>query len=892
MRILVFAESTIGAERRSGIHRVVVEAAQAFPASASVDFVKWDEWEGQLRYLDATDLKRLFKSDVLPEGVAPHRCAHRVWYRFGDTLDAPADTWLWFPEIAYHRASGNDVFARIVSQCREYGVRTAAVFYDLIPVSNAHYQEYRPPHLEYSAELIRADLILPISSYCGEVLKAHYAEALGGGDPFEALDRKIVAVPLPEVNSETPAHAPAQGDADRNVLLMVGTVEPRKQQVQVLEAFNHLCQRNAAVAAMQVHVYGSLHGHVADAFNRLVSENPRIKYFDYASTAMIEESYRRALFTVFASNDEGFGLPIVESLARGVPVLTASFGSMAEAAEGGGCFRVDVNSPAALSHGIARMAGDAKLRARLRAELAQRSLRRWSDYADDTVAAMRARDDAARARETALEQEIRALLANKGDGAAGAVRLQRFSESEAELTIRTPRDDWASAGGEGFKQTTAFISTAASRGVDLLDAQVLRRALAADYCGTASQEAYRSLLKSATRSGANLLLTARRVEAPGAALHADMARLIAAGEARDAARFEYAVTERAYAALLREWMDQIPARQPTLGVIISTYNRGPFVEENVRWLLHVIDSGNLDANVTVVDNLSTDDTRARLVRFVGHPKFEFRMNSANVGMLGNLRVCSSLLRARHCWVTGDDDFIVASELAAIIDVLKANPGLPLAVVNFGVYHREALHAGDNAGNLIQEQQKLAPDARASGMTTLREAASQHDNLFTAVYPLVFRADILAACFNYPFTGVPFGDLVECVPTSKILFETYRDLEVYWHRPVGIVGNAHNSWSRHRPRWHAVIMPQLLDLAREAGLAPDLLDRWAQVHQDLFYESIEIAKAKNETIHIDEAVDLEPWRRIFRKPIEIPPDMLRAAPPSPARRVETGLIAAD
>ena len=53
-----------------------------------------------------------------------------------------------------------------------------------------------------------------------------------------------------------------------------------------------------------------------------------------------------------------------------------------------------------------------------------------------------------------------------------------------------------------------------------------------------------------------------------------------------------------------------------------------------------------------------------------------------------------------------------------------------------------------------------------------DAGSQHDNLFTAIYPMVFRADIAAAVFNHFFRGAAFQSLVESVPTSKLILERY------------------------------------------------------------------------------------------------------------------------
>ncbi|MFZ4122884.1 MAG: glycosyltransferase [Caulobacterales bacterium] len=905
MELLVFVEITLQAERRSGIHRVAVEAAKAFLGFLTVHFVKWDEWEGQLRYIDHEELKALFHSNALPPGVAVHTMAQRVWYRFEDTIKDPANTWLWFPEIAYHRAHGNDVFARVVSQCHNYGVRVASVFYDLIPITNPLYQEARPPHQEYVAELIRSDLILPISAHVGDVLVDFYADVLGGdrSETMRRLSAQIRPIVLPEINSETPPLVVPDDETGRDVILMVGTVEPRKQQVEALRVFNALCASSEDAARLQVHIYGSLHGHVADALHSLVAANPRIKYFDYASAEMVEASYRRALFSVFASYDEGYGLPIAESLARGVPCLCANFGSMAEIAEGGGCLPVDVNNKASLTNGLERLIGEPDLRERLRDQLRARRFRTWSDYARATIDEMQAYDAAERkAQQTtqrAIEEKLQEGLSGQAVTDTGAcsepVHIAQADNGVIQIVVRDEQWAWAISelAGPGAPRSASPGSmsrfTVARRGALIHEPKrahaEAHRLFGDDYWAAADENIFSKLLDAAVEASFDGLLPHRWLTGPSIEDAAQsLAEAMAADISLERRRYAYAMRERAYATLLARWRDIIAPRRPTLAILITTYNRARFVEKNVEHVLHLIASRKLDAQLIVVDNFSTDDTRPRLARFFGHPNFEFRMTSSNVGMLGNLRVCSSVLKARHVWVTGDDDFIDADALAEIIAVLKANPGLPMAIVNFGVYHRESLSSGDSVKNLMAECVPLAPNPMPSGLAPLTLAGQQHDNLFTAVYPIVWRADLFAAAFNYPFTGVPFDDLVECVPSTKFILETCRFLDVYWHAPIGIAGNAHNSWSRHRPRWHVLLMPLVFELARDAGMSKDLLYRWAQAHYDLFCESLSIAKARHQVIHIEVPHDLVPAVRMFRRPITIPPDLKRfdrSATPQPS-----------
>ena len=315
-------------------------------------------------------------------------------YRFGDTIARPEETWLLYPEISHHLENGNEILARIISQAREYGVRTAAIFYDIIPITNSVYHVARGGHISYVANLLRSDLIIPISVTSANVLEQYYKTELGQETSAAlAWSAKIVPVLLPEINSETPPLRSLEDESKRDIIIMVGTVEPRKRQIEVLKAITQLQTSGAISARTETHVYGSLHPFVSDQFLQILQANRQVKYFNYAGTEAIETSYKRAMFSIFASNDEGYGLPIAESLARGVPCVTANFGAMAEVAAGGGCLTCDVNDPEALTEAIRTLHNDRAMRRRLHHEISNRQFRDWRIYCQDVVNVLASYDE-------------------------------------------------------------------------------------------------------------------------------------------------------------------------------------------------------------------------------------------------------------------------------------------------------------------------------------------------------------------------------------------------------------------------------------------------------------------------------------------------------------------
>lgn len=101
------------------------------------------------------------------------------------------------------------------------------------------------------------------------------------------------------------------------------------------------------------------------------------------SDAALREAVSTARFTVFPSLHEGYGLPVAESLALGTPVITTSYGSTAEIAEGGGAIAVDPRDDAALTQAMERLLSSDEDVDRLRAEIRGRRERSWQDYADE-----------------------------------------------------------------------------------------------------------------------------------------------------------------------------------------------------------------------------------------------------------------------------------------------------------------------------------------------------------------------------------------------------------------------------------------------------------------------------------------------------------------------------
>ncbi len=884
-KVLVFVHHTIGTRTRSGIQRVVVELCLALQGRVDIDFVKWDATDGQLRYADIRDLKNLFCDEFnVHELINPH--CHRVNYRFGDTITNPDSTWLIFPEIPYLMPQGNEIFSRIISQCKDYHVRVAAIFYDLIPFRDDDYAAGRPQHIDYMIELLRCDSILAISKFSADDLLTFYKTDGGCSNSDIASLRDIITpVPLGEYREGeswgVSQEAPINNRLSHSIVFL-GTIEPRKQQTRVLRIFNDLLSKEPLLNHYSIEIFGSLHPTSAPDLHREIARNKNIHYHQYSSDKVIEKALSQAEFSVFPSKNEGYGLPIVESLRHGVPCLTASFGAMAEIGSGGGCLLVDVLSDDAIAESLLRYVRDSDLKEKLRSEIAGRIKRSWGDYAEDLLAKLFGSHSNASTSLYSVLEYLRTATAKldrapyiefKFNGIKWSLSLIRSGEEKINVPERHENN---------FEKSASLVLIDATPSA-LMNAKdsLLRQIAESDVLCFANQHVESKFAGIMRAKGINRLLPEQRYicgEFVGATTAVAQAIVcITKDKSESAAR---AQQERLFARIASQFKNDLPTTGFKLAIIISTYNRARFTELNVNWLVNITKGLESKVCIVVVDNASTDDTMARLEKYRSVSNVTIKTNSANVGMLGNLHVTSTLNLARHVWTIGDDDFIRRGAIERVLEILSNHPRVPLIAHNFAVYHRTQLVDDDLPNRFEMESTPLCRQPSSSGLKPIKRFAEEHDNLFTAIYPLVFRSDLVAACFNYPFDGIPFGDLVESVPTTKIILETLADCEGYWLSEIGITGNAHNSWSGHRPRWHLVLMPQVLYLARKSGLDPQKIWDWLNVHLDLFYESVEIAQISCKPIHLSPLeVQLAEW--MFQQKIDLPSDLVMFdVPPAP------------
>jgi glycosyltransferase involved in cell wall biosynthesis len=166
-------------------------------------------------------------------------------------------------------------------------------------------------------------------------------------------------------------------------LLAVGTLEPRKNLPRLLDAFGEV---TSELPDHWLVVVGPVGWGPA---LRPTWDSVRVKLAGPVGDATLHALYQAADGLAYPSLYEGFGLPVLEAMAHGTPVLTSNRSSLPEVA-GDAALLVDPLDRAAIAAGLVRLAGDAALRQRLAAAGPRRAARfTWRATAAATWASYR-----------------------------------------------------------------------------------------------------------------------------------------------------------------------------------------------------------------------------------------------------------------------------------------------------------------------------------------------------------------------------------------------------------------------------------------------------------------------------------------------------------------------
>jgi len=198
----------------------------------------------------------------------------------------------------------------------------------------------------------------------------------------EGVPSAVTAGPLPE-------------GVDPGFVLAVGTVEPRKNYPRLLAAYRHLRGRgslpfiiNGRPGVPQLVIAGRAGWAYGDTLQRIAAE-PGVRYLGHVDEPTLAALYESASVLAFPSLYEGFGLPLLEAMSRGVPAVVGAAGALPELAVGA-AISVNAEDITAIAGALERLLADEALRQKL-GEEGKRLARgyTWANAAERTLDVLR-----------------------------------------------------------------------------------------------------------------------------------------------------------------------------------------------------------------------------------------------------------------------------------------------------------------------------------------------------------------------------------------------------------------------------------------------------------------------------------------------------------------------
>lgn len=171
---------------------------------------------------------------------------------------------------------------------------------------------------------------------------------------------------------------------DSNYILCLSTVEPRKNMLRTMQAFEQcVMESNPDYKLVIVGGRGWNNGEIYDYVQTHEKLQERVIFTGYVSNEEVGHIYSNATMFIYASLCEGFGIPVLEAMQCGIPTITSNCSSMPEVA-GDACELVDPYDIESIKHAITKVLSSPDLRQEMREKgLAQARKFSWANCAKE-----------------------------------------------------------------------------------------------------------------------------------------------------------------------------------------------------------------------------------------------------------------------------------------------------------------------------------------------------------------------------------------------------------------------------------------------------------------------------------------------------------------------------
>lgn len=203
---------------------------------------------------------------------------------------------------------------------------------------------------------------------------------------YDVPEERIVVTPLGADDVFLKPYERREQDVPH--ILMVGTLEPRKNVARTLRAFERLVEKGSEARMTIVGRKGWLCDDVFETMERTLLKD-RVTWVGEVSDHALQALLHNATILAYPSLWEGFGLPVLEGMTTGIPVLTSRRGALEEVA-GEGAHLVDPESEEEIAAGLEKLIEDVDYRNAVgeRGRIRAREFS-WRRCAEKTVEAYR-----------------------------------------------------------------------------------------------------------------------------------------------------------------------------------------------------------------------------------------------------------------------------------------------------------------------------------------------------------------------------------------------------------------------------------------------------------------------------------------------------------------------
>jgi glycosyltransferase involved in cell wall biosynthesis len=202
---------------------------------------------------------------------------------------------------------------------------------------------------------------------------------------YHGVDRHFAPATLAQI-----APVAARYGVDGPYFLYVGTIQPRKNLERLLRAYARAAKGQAHFP--QLLIAGRV-GWLSEGIVALAQQlgvAGRVRLLGYVPDEHVPALLGGALAFTYVSLHEGFGMPVLEAMACGTPVLTSNTSALPEVA-GDAALLVDPLNETAIAEGLLRLADDPVLRADVRARgLLHAASWTWRRCAEETLGVLQA----------------------------------------------------------------------------------------------------------------------------------------------------------------------------------------------------------------------------------------------------------------------------------------------------------------------------------------------------------------------------------------------------------------------------------------------------------------------------------------------------------------------